>query len=114
MVHVTPHITMLPGMTDMRDILGKNLLFLRKQQGFTQEQLAELCDSTYVNISAIENARRWPSPDMIEKIAAALKVPAARLFFSPETLTIDLALTTVLDALGYIPTVHAKKNTQNG
>lgn len=100
-------------MADMRDILGKNLLLFRKSRGLTQEQLAELCDSTYVNISAIENARRWPSPEMIEKIAGALKIPATRLFFEPGMLPTEDAIATILDRLGFEPSVTAKRGRPN-
>ena len=48
------------------------LIQSRKEKGITQEELAELCDSTQMMISNIENGIRRPSPELAQKIASVL------------------------------------------
>lgn len=96
-------------MADMRVIVGKNVLGLRKAKGWTQEQLAEMSSSTYVNVSAIENGRRWPSPSMVKKLADALGVPQPRLFFDPGVLTDEEIVAAVQQRFGFEPAVPPRK-----
>lgn len=96
-------------MADMREIVGRNVREARKAQGWTQEEFAERAGISREHIAVIETGKRWASAEMVEKIAETLQMPAARLFFAPEALTLDTALATVLDALGYEPTVPARR-----
>lgn len=47
---------------------------------FTQETLAEEVGLSYQTINAFEGKRRFPSPDTLVKIAAALNVEVYQLF----------------------------------
>jgi len=58
-----------------------NMRKYRKMAGFTQEKLAELCETDPCYIAQIETGRRCPSIAYIEKIAAALKVAPFLLFY---------------------------------
>jgi len=49
-------------------------------RGLSQLKLAELCDSSQAYIAEIEIGKKFPSPDMIERIAAALKLESYCLF----------------------------------
>lgn len=53
----------------------------RKLAKFTQEKLAELCDTDPGYIRQLEIGRRCPSMLYIERIAAALKVAPYLLFY---------------------------------
>ena len=57
-----------------------NLKDFRKTHSFSQAKLAELCESTQAYIAEIEVGKKFPSPDMIERIASALDVESYRLF----------------------------------
>jgi len=57
-----------------------NLKDLRKIRGISQAKLAELCESTQAYIAEIEVGKKFPSPDMIERIAAALNIESYCLF----------------------------------
>jgi transcriptional regulator with XRE-family HTH domain len=52
----------------------------RKLLGFTQEKLAELCNTDPCYIRQIEIGRRFPSLQYIERIAKALNIAPYRLF----------------------------------
>jgi transcriptional regulator with XRE-family HTH domain len=67
-------------MTDLRRLLGTNIKIFRKSRSMTQEKLAEKVDSATNYISAIESGRRFPSVEMLEKIASALKIDTPELF----------------------------------
>jgi transcriptional regulator with XRE-family HTH domain len=68
-----------------------NMKKYRKEAGFTQEKLAELCNTDPGYIRQIEIGKRFPSISYIERIAEALNVAAYRLFYD-ENDTSDEAL----------------------
>ena len=57
-----------------------NLKNLRKMRKISQAKLAELCESTQAYIAEIEVGKKFPSPDMIERIAAAFNIESYCLF----------------------------------
>ena len=57
-----------------------NLKHFRKIQKLSQLKLAGLCDSSQAYIAEIEVGKKFPSPAMIEKIAAALEMESYCLF----------------------------------
>ena len=57
-----------------------NLKDFRKNRKISQSKLAELCESTQAYIAEIEVGKKFPSPDMIERIAAALDIESYCLF----------------------------------
>jgi transcriptional regulator with XRE-family HTH domain len=67
-------------MTKLRDLFAKNMKSYRKAQGFTQAYLAEKVETSTHYIGMIENKNKFPSPEMIERIAAALGIDTTDLF----------------------------------
>jgi transcriptional regulator with XRE-family HTH domain len=63
-----------------QELFITNLKDYRKLLKISQAKLAEICDSSQAYIAEIEVGKKFPSPDMIEKIASALKVESYRLF----------------------------------
>ena len=57
-----------------------NLKDFRKSYKFSQVKLAELCESSQAYIAEIEVGKKFPSPDMIEKIASAFNIESYCLF----------------------------------
>jgi len=57
-----------------------NLKDLRKIRKISQSRLAGLCGSTQAYIAEIEVGKKFPSPDMIERIASALDIESYCLF----------------------------------
>lgn len=60
--------------------LGKNLRAAREKLGLTQEQVSQRSGVQAGEISRIERDLRDPQISTVEKLAAAVEVPAGRLF----------------------------------
>ena len=72
-------------MTNLRDLVARNIKKYRKIRGFSQEMLAERAGTSTTHIGMIEIAKKFPSVRMFEKIAQALDVDTPALF-TTETL----------------------------
>jgi transcriptional regulator with XRE-family HTH domain len=74
-------------MAGLRDILAYNLKENRKKCGYSQAKLAEIANITTQYIAMIEVSRKFPTPEMLDRLANALKIEAYELFVvkpSPE------------------------------
>lgn len=60
--------------------LGKKIKKLRTALGLTQEELANKIESSRLYINHIEQGRKSPSLEILEKIAKILKVQIKDLF----------------------------------
>lgn len=60
--------------------IGLNILHYRKEQGMTQQQLAEKCDLSRNHIQRIETAAASCTLDTLIDIARALNIPLIKLF----------------------------------
>ena len=67
-------------MTDIRQVLANNMKKYRKMQGISQAKLAEKINSATNYIAMIEIGKKFPSPNMLERIAQALNVDTPELF----------------------------------
>jgi transcriptional regulator with XRE-family HTH domain len=68
------------GMTNIRDILAKNMRAYRNALGLTQAQLAEKVNTSTHYIGRIEAKKKFPSPEMLERIAIAMEIDTINLF----------------------------------
>ncbi|UPJ76918.1 helix-turn-helix transcriptional regulator [Bradyrhizobium sp. 187] len=59
---------------DMRKLVGRNFLKLRKQKGFTQEKFSEASGFTQQYISGLEQGRRNPTVLTLFELATTLGV----------------------------------------
>lgn len=60
--------------------MGLNIMYYRRQQGLTQEGLAEMVGITQQRLQRIETARSTPSLPTLLDIAQALEIPIQKLF----------------------------------
>jgi transcriptional regulator with XRE-family HTH domain len=67
-------------MTDLRQLLAANMKRRRKVLGLSQIKLADEMDTSPDFIAKIEVCKKFPSPDMLERIAEALEVDTLELF----------------------------------
>jgi transcriptional regulator with XRE-family HTH domain len=67
-------------MTSIRDILAYNLKENRKKCGFSQAKLAEKANITTQYIAMIEVSRKFPTPEMLDRLAQALEIETFQLF----------------------------------
>ena len=70
-------------MANLREILAKNLRENRRKHGVTQAKLAEKAGVSTQYIAMIELKRQFPTPDVLERIAASLGIEAHELFAVP-------------------------------
>jgi len=64
----------------IQELLIANLKAYRKLHSISQTKLADLCDSSTGYIGEIESGKRFPSVNMIERIAKALDIESWYLF----------------------------------
>lgn len=68
---------------DIRRQVGQNVKRIRKERGLSQEELGFECERDRTYISGIERGVRNPTVVVLQEIATALKVPAAKLLEVP-------------------------------
>ena len=67
-------------MTSLRSILAFNMKVQRQILGISQAKLAEKVNTSAHYIGMIEIEKKFPTPEMLERIAAALELDAPALF----------------------------------
>jgi transcriptional regulator with XRE-family HTH domain len=67
-------------MTSLRTVLAQNMKAQRQILGISQAQLAERVNTSANYIAQIETEKRFPTPEMLERIAAALEIDPPALF----------------------------------
>jgi transcriptional regulator with XRE-family HTH domain len=68
----------------LKQVFVQNLKEFRKKEGLSQMKLAEYCGTAHSYIGEIEVGRKFPSMDLIEKIAKILRIEPY-LFFKSRT-----------------------------
>jgi transcriptional regulator with XRE-family HTH domain len=67
-------------MENIREILAVNIKENRRKKGLTQEKLAEMADMSLNYLAILELARKFPSGEMLERIAEVLEIEPHELF----------------------------------
>jgi transcriptional regulator with XRE-family HTH domain len=67
-------------MTNLRQVLALNMKEKRSTLGLSQAKLAEKINTAPTYIAMIELEKKFPSVEMLEKIAAALFMDTTELF----------------------------------
>jgi len=70
-------------MKNLREILAANLRENRRRLAMSQPELAELADLSTHYVSMIEVSRKFPTPEVLERLAAALGIATHELFSVP-------------------------------
>jgi transcriptional regulator with XRE-family HTH domain len=92
-------------MTLIRQVLARNLKAYRYALGWSQAKLAERVNTSTHYIGMIEIGKKFPSPEMIEKLANALGIESPELFskeLAPPDTVKHIRKTTLLDINGLI------------
>lgn len=89
-----------------KEKFAKNLRDISKSRKLTQEQLAELVGVDFRYISLLENAKSFPSCDLIEKLVKALNINYSELFAFDE----DLSREEIENRLGELIKFISDKN----
>ncbi|MCL2801674.1 MAG: helix-turn-helix transcriptional regulator [Treponema sp.] len=70
-------------MENIREILAKNIKEYRQKLGITQPELAERASISTNYIGMIEQKRKFPTPEVINRLATALEIECTALFTTP-------------------------------
>lgn len=70
---------------NIRKIFGENVKKYRKQQGLSQEQLAEKLEISTNHLSVIETGTKFVTYKLLEKIVTELKILPSSLFQCTQT-----------------------------
>lgn len=68
---------------NIRDILARNIKKNRRENGLSQEKLAEKAGISTPFIAMIEVSRKFPTPEVLDRIAGALNIKTYQLFTVP-------------------------------
>jgi transcriptional regulator with XRE-family HTH domain len=69
----------IKSMIDIKEIFAENLRKIRRKRGLTQEKLAEKANMSLQYLALLEIARKFPSGEMLERLANALDVETYEL-----------------------------------
>jgi transcriptional regulator with XRE-family HTH domain len=72
--------TQIGRMAGLRSVLAFNMKARRQILGISQAQLAEKAGTSTNYVALIETEKRFPKPEMLERIAAALEIESPALF----------------------------------
>jgi transcriptional regulator with XRE-family HTH domain len=67
-------------MTNLRKLLALNMREKRHSLGYSQAKLAEIVNTAPTYIAMIELGKKFPSVEMLERLAAALGMDTPELF----------------------------------
>jgi transcriptional regulator with XRE-family HTH domain len=67
-------------MAKIREILAVNIKEYRRKIGITQSELAERSSISTNFMGMIEQERKFPAPEILDRIAAALEIEPSELF----------------------------------
>ncbi|MDR1970484.1 MAG: helix-turn-helix transcriptional regulator [Treponema sp.] len=70
-------------MAGLRELLASNMKENRRILGLSQAGLARKADISTHYIAMIELARKFPTPEVLERLAAALEIDPPELFSMP-------------------------------
>lgn len=65
---------------DVRDLFAANLRRIRRERGFSQEELADACEIDRAHVSKIERSVVYVGLEIVDKLARVLKVAHAEFF----------------------------------
>jgi transcriptional regulator with XRE-family HTH domain len=70
-------------MAGIREVLAANLKEYRRRCGFSQDKLAEQADISSQYLATVETCRKFPTPEVLDRLAAAFGIETHLLFAAP-------------------------------
>jgi transcriptional regulator with XRE-family HTH domain len=72
-------------MVNIRELLANNIKEYRRKNGFSQDKLAELAGISSQYLATIEICKKFPTPEMLDRLANALGIETFQLFDASAT-----------------------------
>ena len=67
-------------MAGIREVLANNIKEYRRKCGFSQDRLAELASISSQYLATVETCRKFPTPEVLDRLAEALGIETHALF----------------------------------
>ena len=67
-------------MGNIREILANNIKKYRHKNGFSQDNLSELANISSQYLATIETCKKFPTPEVMDRLAKALNIETHELF----------------------------------
>jgi len=67
-------------MASIREVLANNIKEYRRKCGFSQDKLAELAGISSQYLATVETCRKFPTPEVLDRLATALGIEPHELF----------------------------------
>jgi len=67
-------------MANIREVLANNIKKYRRNNGFSQDKLAELAGISSQYLATVETCRKFPTPEVLDRLAEALGIETHELF----------------------------------
>jgi transcriptional regulator with XRE-family HTH domain len=67
-------------MANIRGILANNIKQYSSKYGFSQDKLAELANISSQYLATVETCRKFPTPEVLDRLAEALSIETHELF----------------------------------
>ena len=67
-------------MASIREVLANNIKEYRRKCGFSQDKLAELASISSQYLATVETCRKFPTPEVLDRLAEALGIKTYELF----------------------------------
>jgi len=67
-------------MINIREVLATNIKKYRRNCGFSQDKLAELASISSQYLATVETCRKFPTPEVLDRLAEALEIETYELF----------------------------------
>jgi len=67
-------------MANIREVLARNIKDYRRREDFSQDKLAELAGISSQYLATIETCRKFPTPEVLDRLAEALGIETHELF----------------------------------
>jgi len=67
-------------MASIREVLANNIKEYRRKCGFSQDKLAELAGISSQYLATVETCRKFPTPEVLDRLANALGIEPHELF----------------------------------
>ena len=102
-------------MIGIRQALALNLKKNRQKCGLTQEKLAEKAGISAHYLAMVEVAKKFPTPEMLDKLADALDIETVQLFdisATPEGVLLQLQQ-SIISNIEHIVSVTIKQTLSN-
>src|SRR5215471_3273417 len=72
-------------MAGIREVLANNIKEYRRSNGFSQDKLAELAGISSQYLATVETCRKFPTPEVLDRLAEALGIETHELFSADPT-----------------------------